>query len=447
MKHIKRFELFEMAMGVPEGNVEMANLAYQRLLDITDEEISELLEVPDEPVRLIITGQFKINDFKFNIVSIDITVSESDTLYDKGRGPELAGMSFKDRPEIEKVDNKFFFKSSSNGVVRLGINIAVPFLDMEPDDLREFFEEKKVSMVASLSHEFKHAYDMFKKPITKASDRTEYSAFGEMCFGIKPIDDFFYQLYFTTTVENLVRPAELAGAINAGEVDKEKFMDFLKDNRTHKQLKQILEYVPGLNDPKFLSTYRKNYTPEELATIPENRLTPKEIGRIGFANMKSELSKPKVIEMIKKRLDDSDIDYPSSDKLIVDFILKLAYENLRAQKIGTLHTFLMKADPSNILMALLGQEVRFEYLDEYIEKISYTNYEDFFENEIKRFIFVSQKVLKKISKLYDMAKDVNVNPLQAKITAKGKGQKNESILDWELWQEINGIKPNIKNIK
>jgi hypothetical protein len=443
MKHIKRFELFEMAMGVPEGNVEMANLAYQRLLKITDGEITELLE--DEPIRLKLLGQFKINDFEFNTVSIDITVSESDTLYDQGRGPELTGMSFKDKPEIEKVDNKFFFKSSSNGVVSLGINIAVPFLDMEPDNLREFLKEKKVSMVASLSHEFKHAYDTFKKPISNASDRTEYVAIGNVCFGIKPIDDFFYQLYFTTTVENLVRPSELAGAIDAGEIDKEKFMDFLKDNRTHKQLKQILEYVPGLNDPKFLSTYRKNYTPEELATIPENRLTPKEIGRIGFANMKSELSKPKVIEMIKKRLDDSDIDYPSSDKLIVDFILELAYDNLKHEKINTLHTFLMKYDPSSILRLMLGQEVRFEYLDEYIKKISYENHKDFFENEIKRFIFVSDKVLKKLSKLYDMAKDLNVNPLQAKITAKGK--KNESILDWELWQEINGIKPNIKNIK
>ena len=442
MKHIKRFELFEMAMGVPEGNVEMANLAYQRLLKITDGEITELLE--DEPIRLKLLGQFKINDFEFNTVSIDITVSESDTLYDQGRGPELAGMSFKDNAEIEKKDNKFFFKSSSNGVVRLGINIAVPFLDMEPDNLREFFKEKKVSMVASLSHEFKHAYDTFKKPIAKASDRTEYVAIGNVCFGIKPIDNFFYQLYFTTTIENLVRPSELAGAIDAGEIDKEKFMDFLKDNRTYKQLTQILEYVPGLNDPKFLSTYRKNYTPEELVKMPENRLTPEEIGRIGFANMKLELLNPKVVDVIKERLDDSDIDYPGSDKLIVDFILKLAYDNLKNEKIGTLHSFLMKYDPSSILRLMLGKEVRFEYLDEYIEKISYTNYEDFFENEIKRFIFVSQKVLKKISKLYDMAKDVNVNPLQAKITAKGKEKKNESILDWELWQEINGIKPNIK---
>ena len=426
MKHIKRFELFEMAMGVPEGNVKMANLAYQRLLDITDEEISTLLI--EEPVKLKLVGQFKINDFKFNIVSIDITVSESDTLYDQSRGPELAGMSFKDNAEIEKKDNKFFFKSSSNGVVRLGINISVPFLDIEKEDIREFLKEKKVSMVASLSHEFKHAYDMFKKPITKASDRTEYSAFGEMCFGIKPIDNFFYQLYFTTTVENLVRPAELAGAIDAGEIDKEKFMDFLKSNRTYKQLREILEYVPELENPDI-------------------NLTPEQIGRIGFANMKSALLNPKVVDVIKERLDDSDIDYPGSDKLIVDFISKLAYENLRAQKIGSLHSFLIKTDPSNLLRSLLGQEVRFEYLDDYIEKISYKNYEDFFENEIKRFIFVSQRVLKKISKLYDMAKDVNVNPLQAKITAKGKGQKNESILDWELWQEINGIKPNIKNIK
>lgn len=405
MKHIKRFELFEMAMGVPEGNVEMANLAYQRLLDITDEEISELLE--DEKVRLKIVGEFKINDFKFNIVSIDITVSESDTLYDQGRGPELAGMSFKDNPGIEKVDNKFFFKSSSNGVVRLGINIAVPFLDMEPDNLIEFFEEKKVSMVASLSHEFKHAYDTFKKPIAKASDRTEYSAIGNVCFGIKAIDNFFYHLYFTTTVENLVRPAELAGAINAGEIDKEQFLKFLKDNRTYKELNNARSY--------------------------------------SYDKMKSDLLAD--VDLIRIRLREFNIEEPESDEDVVDFILELAYDNLRHEKINTLHTFLMKADPSNILMALLGQEVRFEYLDEYIEKISYENHKDFFENEIKRFIFVSDKVLKKLSKLYDMAKDVNVNPLQAKITAKGKEKKNESILDWELWQEINGIKPNIKNIK
>jgi len=424
MKHIKKFELFEMAMGVPEGNVKMANLAYQRVLDITDDEISELLI--EEPVRLTIPGQFQINDFKFNLISIDITVEESDSLYDQGKGPELAGMSFKDSPEIEKKGNKFFFISSSKGVVRLGITIAVPFRDMEPGDLREFIESKKVKMIASLSHEFKHAYDTFKKPISKASDRTEYTAFNEVCFGIKAIDAFFYQLYFTTTVENLVRPSELAGAIDAGEIDKEKFMDFLKDNRTYKELRKILDYVPGLNDP-------------------EKKLTPEEIGRIGYATMKSELLKD--VDLIRKRLYDSDIDDPDSDEAVVDFILELAYKNLRDAKINVLHSFLMRYDPSNILKEMLGLKVRFEYLDEYVEKITYKNHKDFFENEIKRFIFVSSKLIKKISKLYDMAKDVNVNPLHTKITAKGKGQKNESILDWELWQEINGIKPNIKNIK
>lgn len=424
MKHIKKFELFEMAMGVPEGNVKMAKLAYQRVLDITDEEISELLI--EEPVRLTIPGQFEINDFNFNVVTIDITVEESDSLYDQGKGPELAGMSFKDSSEIEKKGNKFFFISSSKGVVRLGITIAVPFRDMEPGDLREFIESKKVQMIASLSHEFKHAYDTFKKPISKASDRTEYTAFNEVCFGIKAIDAFFYQLYFTTTVENLVRPSELAGAIDAGEIDKEKFMDFLKDNRTYKELRKILDYVPGLNDP-------------------EKKLTPEEIGRIGYATMKSELLKD--VDLIRKRLYDSDIDDPDSDEAVVDFILELAYKNLRDMKINVLHSFLMRYDPSNILKEMLGLKVRFEYLDEYIEKITYKNHKDFFENEIKRFIFVSNKLIKKISKLYDMAKDVNVNPLQAKITTKGKGQKNESILDWELWQEINGIKPNIKNIK
>lgn len=403
MKHIKNFNLFEMAMGVPEGNVEIANLAYQRILDITDDEISELLT--EEPVRLTIPGQFKINDFKFNLISIDITVGESEILYDKGKGVELAGMSFKDNPEVEKKDNKFFFISSSKGVVRLGISILVPFLDIEPNAIREYFEDKKVKMIASLSHEFKHAYDIFKNPITKASDRTEYSAFNRMAFGIRPIDDFFYHLYFTTTIENLVRPSELAGAIRAGEIDKEQFLDFLKDNRTYKELNIIKSY--------------------------------------SYDKMRSELLDD--VDIIRKRLRDSDIDVPDSDEVVVDMILDLTYTNLKHEKIGALHHFLMKYEPVDIFKMMMGEEISFEYLDEYVEKITYKNYKDFFENEIKRFIFVSNSLLKKLSKLYDMAKDVNVNPLQAKITAKG--QKNESILDWELWQEMNGIKPNIKNIK
>ena len=51
------------------------------------------------------------------------------------------------------------------------------------------------------------------------------------------------------------------------------------------------------------------------------------------------------------------------------------------------------------------------------------------------------------------AKDVKVNPLHAKITAKGLDKEVstdlnvESIDNIDLWREVNGIKPDIKNIK
>ena len=59
----------------------------------------------------------------------------------------------------------------------------------------------------------------------------------------------------------------------------------------------------------------------------------------------------------------------------------------------------------------------FNYVIKYQE-----NPTKFFENEFKNFNFVANKMLKKISKLYAMAKDDE--------------QVSESIINWELHQQI-----------
>ena len=53
-------------------------------------------------------------------------------------------------------------------------------------------------------------------------------------------------------------------------------------------------------------------------------------------------------------------------------------------------------------------------------KIYGNNFKKYFENEEKTFRFVATNMIKKIAKLYDMARDV----------------KNESIVNWELWQKL-----------
>jgi hypothetical protein len=101
-------------------------------------------------------------------------------------------------------------------------------------------KKEKIEFISSITHELKHKYDKFKKPKTSLTARGEYITFTNNNFeNIVPINRFLHNLYFTHTIENLVRPSELAGAIDAGEITKKGFYKFLTNERVFKQLKEI----------------------------------------------------------------------------------------------------------------------------------------------------------------------------------------------------------------
>jgi len=62
----------------------------------------------------------------------------------------------------------------------------------------------------------------------------------------------------------------------------------------------------------------------------------------------------------------------------------------------------------------------------------------------KMFKFESEKLMKKLSKLFSMAKDTKTNALQTKISNK-KTLKTESILNWDKYQYAIGVKTKISN--
>ena len=70
-----------------------------------------------------------------------------------------------------------------------------------------------------------------------------------------------------------------------------------------------------------------------------------------------------------------------------------------------------------------------DFFNNYLSKLSkfQGNFKKYFEYEEKMFKFVASKMIKKISKIYAMTKN----------------DTNESIIDWELWQKLNGKKQEI----
>ena len=144
-----------------------------------------------------------------------------------------------------------------------------------------------------------------------------------------------------------------------------------------------------------------------------------------------------------------------NDEELVEEIIKLLFNNMAS---------LGKKIVTDMLTENMMEEFGFitdfsklNYIESYVNKYKKygKNYDKFFEDEEKRFKFTSNRILKKIHKLYDMAKDnkdsnEKTNKLHKKITDKesirlSEEQKN-SIHDWELYHKLkNDGKPNFNS--
>ena len=75
-----------------------------------------------------------------------------------------------------------------------------------------------------------------------------------------------------------------------------------------------------------------------------------------------------------------------------------------------------------------------------IKKKKFKNKDDFFVYWEKYINFTSDKVFRKISKLYDMCKDDKKNPLHDKINKKSENSEDKSIINPELYDKYVGDK-------
>jgi hypothetical protein len=133
-----------------------------------------------------------------------------------------------------------------------------------------------------------------------------------------------------------------------------------------------------------------------------------------FEKMKSDLYGK--VDLIRKRLEENKIDAPDNEDDLVDLILELTYQNIIGGSIEGLKA-IMNLSPLKQMLGLIKKEEK-EYFNKYIKKSSFKNKEHYFEYCEKMINFEANKVLKKISKLYDMCKDEESNKLQSKIADK-----------------------------
>jgi hypothetical protein len=218
-------------------------------------------------------------------------------------------------------------------------------------------------------------------------------------FGIPVIDHkFFRYMYYTSIAENLVRTTEVASELKSKNITKSQFKEFLENNNVYKEFIEI-----------------KNFTFNSL-----------------IEGMKEQMN---WVDALLEHIGTDPENMSENEK--IDEVLNLVYVNLVNLRMGIFNDMISdKADEIRNFLKLMSKNVPSFLEDDNKEKMDnlrtkFLNYlikfqnnpTGFFEDECEKFNYISTKMLKKISKLYAMAKD-DEQPV------------SESIINWELHQQL-----------
>jgi len=388
-----QLKIITEALGVPDNILDAADMLY----DVVEQDIKTIDTIQDE---YNFDGEINFelgNKKKIKIDSYTLTVKIEEIEDEKGGVLDIISMGMEGGFGFNR--DVYMKETEPSTTLELSITFAVGE-NWEPEGLIQKMEEERDEHVSSLSHEIKHKYDKQSKQFGLMGLDAEYQATQKRgTFGIPAIDSVFYRfMYYIHAIENLVRPTEVAYSMKRKNITKSQFKEFLENNRVYKELLEIKNF--SFDD--FISQLKEQE--ERLDALLEH--------------INDDPSNMTIDEKIKRVLEVVHIDLVNNKMdLFVEMTSHPSDNFLRmALDIGLLPPNTKK----NIEGLKKTNEIRQKFLN-YVIKYQ-ENPTKFFENEFKSFNFVANKMLKKISKLYAMAKDDE--------------QVSESIINWELHQQI-----------
>ena len=380
------------ALGVPDNILDAAETVF----DIFAKKIKSITTKQDQ---YTFSGDLDIElgdkkKIKIDQYELEVNITE---IYEITGKPVIVSMAMGQRFKFDRDVMMKRIEQSTTAEFEIEFGVGD---EWEPSDLYEVFIGNKNAHLSSLAHEIKHKYDKQAKEIDLVGRDADYVANQRRStFGIPVIDQqFFRYMYFINATENLVRPTELASEMKSANITKSQFREFLENQRVYQELIEI-----------------KNFSYEKL------------IGGL-YEQMKR-------VDALLGHVDEDPTDMTDEEK--VHRVLELVYINISNIRIETFMDMVRNKEDAvkNFLQQLMGGLPAILQQDDDEEKMNklkrrfisfVSKYENdplkFFQDECKNFNFMATKVLKNIGKLYALAKDDD--------------EVNESILNWELHQQI-----------
>ena len=374
------------ALGVPKHILDVAEKMYQIVL----RDLKSITEKQNEYEFDGVT-YFDLGDKKqipIRSYTLTVEVDETDQVED---GVVLGSMGMGQQFRFDRGIMMKLNAESNEADFHINFYVAE---DWEPKDLVDWFENNRDVAESSLAHELKHKYDQQVNRKGLIGNEAQYIAYQNLPSVMIPqVDDQFYRyLYFTDAMESSVRATEVASNIRTQGIKKSEFRDFLKNNRTFKIMMEI-----------------KNFTFEKLIRgVYEN------------------------LDTVDRIFEAIGVDTENmSDKDKVKKMLELIYVNIANKKIEIFDEYVDRGQDSflSFIRQLGGivdeDDIKVEQIKKNFRNFV-AKYENnplgFFKAEIDKFHRVSDQVIRKIGKLYDMVQDDT--------------QVTESIIDWELHMKL-----------
>ena len=387
-----QLRLLNEALGVPDFILDAADMLY----DVVENDIRSINDIQDEynfkgkiNFELGDKKKIRIDSYELN-VKIEEMEDEEGVLDIISMG--MGGRFGFDRDVYLKINEP-------STTLNLDITFAVGD-NWKPEELIAKMEEERDENVSALAHEIKHKYDKQAKEYSRMGPDAVYQATQQKGnFAIPAIDRVFYRfMYYIHAIENLVRPTEVAYSMKRKNITKSQFKDFLEDNIVYKELLRIKNYTFDnfIQDLKQQED-RLDALLEHIGEDPSDMSIDEKINKV------LELV---YIDLVNNRMD---LFIQMTQGPMDDFLTFGAQLGMIPP--GSEEKMKQLQKTNEIRRKFLSRTMRYE-----------KNPIKFFEDEFEEFNYIANKMLKKISKLYAMAKDDE--------------QVSESIINWDLHQQI-----------
>ena len=348
-------ELKEL-MGVPVGIDQTAINIYDKLVSNFPKGYWENHNNKKQVATTVLDGPFNINDISIEYLDCSFVGYP----YDKINKTVIQTIQV--RQSFSPEGDKLVFVQNSQ--MKIDVIFVYNPNTSEPDSIFELIKTDKSRFIRTLAHELKHYYDATKRKVEYPKQTAEYLSYLDHT-EILPVDEFLHYMYFVSTTESLVRPTELYTDIQMNNVKKKNFLSFLQQNDVYRKLKDITNW--------------------------------------SFENMKQQLHKeiPKIDEILRKLEMNTNI---SDDQKINEY-LELLMTRLHNSNIKHYANSLIS--PKMMFFDREAVENAQKLVDNYFKTLTqkYSNPEAFFKKSEEYLHYKAANVIRKISKLYAVAKE------------------------------------------